>query len=113
MASACSTLGRLQVRGGEGFGAGSGGADEPGPGEVGVLERRALDVDDAVGPEGHLEEEPHALVQLMGAQEQDVEVLPGPAWCDREGKGKGVGDLELGVGVELIEEVHDLLGVEG
>lgn len=53
-----------------------------------------LNVNDSLGPDGHLQYHPHRRVELHWAEQHHVVVL------------------QQGMGVELVQEVHDGVGVQ-
>lgn len=57
--------------------------------QIGRVERRALDENDALRPDGHLQNHGQILIELAGREQHHVEVL------------------EHGMRVELVEKVHD------
>lgn len=59
------------------------------------MEDMYLNVDDALRPNGHLQDHPHRRVQLHGTEQHHIEVL------------------QQGMGIELVEEVHYGVRMQG
>lgn len=62
--------------------------------QITVFQARTLDVDDALRPDRHLQDHSHRGVQLHGTEQHHVEIL------------------QQRMGVELVEKVHDRVGMQ-